>query len=558
MRVEPGARRGRPPSLSPRGRLVGVGAVALVAAGLAADRVDLLGYGIGAAALLFFAILGQYPVAVFIWRSALELAWRVERPAGDPALYPGRALTLSLELRNRAAYPIGSATLRPIASPSLETSEIAIDVAAAADVRVSTKLTPRAVGPAMLHGAVFEATDALGLTHIEAYFPSAIPLSIVPRPAAPLPAPAAVRLSGPERAQRSAARLAGQGGELRELREHRPGDPWKHIAWKATARRGRVMVREMERETQSAHLVLVDASGPMRDARPGRAPFDLAVELAARYARTALEAGDQLGLAMVDARILAQVPMSDRPGQRRFVTEALSGSASYDEDTTDISDAELCATVGRYLLMQEGVDARVRPPPIDDPKWARLIAAPSGELYELSRLVSATWEARERLRRAPSSARAPRAGDDQMSELRAFCRERAIPLPWRADRGRGVRGILQAFTALRGGHAPDRVLVLSTLDGLEPADGPAGMELAARLGEALARLRRRGARVLVVAPLVEEPGADPVAGLLALERERRAAAYEALGRRLGVPIAVSGDPLRFRWPRAAAARSRAA
>ena len=31
--------------------------------------------------------------------------------------------------------------------------------------------------------------------------------------------------------------------EIRELREHMPGDPFKKIAWKASARRGRLLVR---------------------------------------------------------------------------------------------------------------------------------------------------------------------------------------------------------------------------------------------------------------------------------------------------------------------------
>ena len=112
--------------------------------------------------------------------------------------------------------------------------------------------------------------------------------------------------------------------------------------------------------------------------------------------------------------------------------------------------------------MQDGEDTRVSPPPVDDLLWTRLIAAPSGELYELSKLVAAVRRARERGRGTSArGARLPRAGDPQMGELRAFCRDRALPLPPRLDRGRGMRGILQALSALRGGRTPDRVLVLS-------------------------------------------------------------------------------------------------
>ena len=33
--------------------------------------------------------------------------------------------------------------------------------------------------------------------------------------------------------------MRGEGDDLRELREHQPGDPFRKIAWKASARRGR-------------------------------------------------------------------------------------------------------------------------------------------------------------------------------------------------------------------------------------------------------------------------------------------------------------------------------
>jgi uncharacterized protein (DUF58 family) len=555
------ARRGRPPSLSRRGRWLGAGAMALIAGGVFGDRPDLLGLGLALVALLFVVLIGQYPAAVFIWRRYVELAWRIERPGDDGVIHPGRALRLVLELRNHAPRSLGRATLRPIVSPALETGPVIVQIDAHSDTNATTEVTPRAVGVALLHGASFELTDGLGLTSIEAYFPSPIALSVVPRLGGPLLAPSAARAAGPERPQRTAARLAGQGGELRELRDHRPGDPWKQIAWKATARRGRLTVREVERETQSAHLVVLDASGWMRDGRPGRAPLDVAVELAARYARTALDAGDQLGLMIVDGRVTSMVPVSDRPGQRRFVTEALSGAAGYDEDTTELSDAELCGTVGRYLLMQEGEETRVPPPPVDDPLWTRLIAAPSGELYELRRLIAAVRASRDRNRALGGRAlRPPRAGDPAMAELRAFCRDRAISLPPRLERGRGVRGMLAALATLRSGRAPDRLLVLSGFDGLDASDGALAAELVPAFEEALTRLRRRGSRFLLVAPLGpgQEAGGyeganadmsiDPVDELLSLERARRARELALLAARLGIAIRPCSDAIGFRWP----------
>ena len=55
-------------------------------------------------------------------------------------------------------------------------------------------------------------------------------------------------------------RRRGEGTELYELREHVSGDPFKRIAWKASARRGRLMVREFEREDRDIVWLILDAS----------------------------------------------------------------------------------------------------------------------------------------------------------------------------------------------------------------------------------------------------------------------------------------------------------
>src|SRR6185369_7267557 len=51
----------------------------------------------------------------------------------------------------------------------------------------------------------------------------------------------------------------GTGTELYELREHVSGDPFKRIAWKASARRGQLLVREFEREDRDVVWLVLDA-----------------------------------------------------------------------------------------------------------------------------------------------------------------------------------------------------------------------------------------------------------------------------------------------------------
>jgi uncharacterized protein (DUF58 family) len=51
----------------------------------------------------------------------------------------------------------------------------------------------------------------------------------------------------------------GSGTELLNLREYRPGDPLRTIHWKATARSGRMMVREMVEEVSAEVVLLVES-----------------------------------------------------------------------------------------------------------------------------------------------------------------------------------------------------------------------------------------------------------------------------------------------------------
>ena len=554
-------RRGRTPSLSRQGVLVAVTAVILGGVGAALDRPELLGLGIVTAGFLFTVVIAQYPAAVFIWRRHVELTWRVARPPGDGALHAGKALELTVQLRNWAPRNLGTATLEPVVSPALEVGPVSLAAVAGREVQTTLVLQPLAAGLALLHGASLRLTDPLGLTNIEAYFPSPIALPIFPRLALPLGPGAAPRAVGPERAQRASARQSGQGGDLRELRDHRPGDPWKQIAWKATARRGRLMVREVERETQTTHLYVLDVSARMRLGPRGDTPFDVGLELVSRLARGALNLGDRAGLVLVDERVVASVPPSDHSTQRRKLIDTLARSAGvHDEDRTELSDAELCATVARYLLLQEGDETRSPAPPVDDPRWSRLVAGPSGELYDLPKLVRAVEVSRHKHRHlahlGPSAL--PQAVEPSMAQLRRFCRERAIPLPLRTGAGRGAMGLHSVLQGLLK-QPPQRIVVVSLLDGLPGVTDLLGRPLEVALRAALAGLSRRGVRTSWVVPLVAPHAAVAEAReLLGLELDRQLVVARLLGARLGLPVQPCRDAARFRLETRVALRKTAA
>ena len=162
-----------------------------------------------------------------------------------------------------------------------------------------------------------------------------------------------------------------------------------------------------------------------------------------------------------------------------------------DEDLTELTDSELIAVVARYLLLQEGIDSRLRrAPPIDDPVWNELAASPSGELYDLRVVQQAVEAALERHKTEfPAAAAASDTG-----RLRLYCRLRGIELPARRspEAGRRARGLGAALERAAAARGSQRILVLSDLQGLEGDLLP--------VTRAIRLVRRRGHHLTFAAP----------------------------------------------------------
>jgi uncharacterized protein (DUF58 family) len=549
---------GRAPSLTRRGQAWALGAALLLLTGAAAGSWRVAALGVAQLAALIAFYVGFFPTSVLIWRRHLELLWRVERGQNGAGFFAGRPFGLTVTLRNRAPRPLGRARLRPFASSALTPpTALTMQLGAAHEATATTEVLAQRAGFWFLHGAAVEIQDTLGLCTVEAYFPSPLAVKILPRPSLRLQPPAERPQAGAphDRLGLHALRHRGLGGDLRELREHAPGDPFKQIAWKATARTGRLMVRELDTETLMTHWLLVDVAGTMREGRPGMARLDLAVDVAAAYARGALEAGDRVGLITFDGRIVGEARANDGAVHRLRIVERLTEAMSVvDEDLTELTDSELVATVARYLLLQEGMDARLRKaPPIDDPAWSEVAASPSGELYDLRVVQSAVTAALAR-------AKLPATGGELL-RLRAFCRLRGIELPYRrsAEAGRRARGLAAALERAAAARGTQRIVVLSDLHGLEDL-GP--------VPRALRLVRRRGHHLTVAVPQARiVPASDagaPAEAQLAAEifgwherRRERAAERRLMARGVRV-VPISAENAAALLTRATPGRARVA
>ncbi len=100
----------------------------------------------------------------------------------------------------------------------------------------------------------------------------------------------------------------GQGMEFREVRAYVPGDDIRSIDWNVTARTGEPHVKVMAEEREQTVILMVDMSGSMRFGSVSRLKNELAAELCAVLAFSAIKNNDKVGLIVFTNDIELYVP----------------------------------------------------------------------------------------------------------------------------------------------------------------------------------------------------------------------------------------------------------
>jgi uncharacterized protein (DUF58 family) len=120
-------------------------------------------------------------------------------------------------------------------------------------------------------------------------------------------------------------KLRGAGTEFESLREWTDGDAFRAIDWKATARRGKLMVAQHEVERSQNVMLLLDCGRLMTPRIDAARKLDYAVSAALSLATIAGLANDRVGLVAFAAEILAAgAPRSTR-ASIALLTDALYG-----------------------------------------------------------------------------------------------------------------------------------------------------------------------------------------------------------------------------------------
>jgi uncharacterized protein (DUF58 family) len=220
--------------------------------------------------------------------------------------YAGEPFNYTLVVTGRRVSVARLARFRdPLGGPKSE-SQLVARIPAKGTVRIPCVGAPLRRGPHPMPPVEWRSGFPFGLAECGRWLGDGAELLVYPArgrleqslasPAKPVAARAGVR------------RVTGVLTEdFRSLREYRPGDSLRRVHWRASAHRGRLHVRELERERFAPTLILLDSRipaglnaekppdpGALSEREQAEQGLELAVSFAAEVARLALRQGNNV------------------------------------------------------------------------------------------------------------------------------------------------------------------------------------------------------------------------------------------------------------------------
>jgi uncharacterized protein (DUF58 family) len=284
-------------------------------------------------------------------RSAgFEMRWH--EPERSLRVARGQSVTLHAEIINHDPRPVRCGALRALHDGNLivRVNPNCVEIPGQHSVTVSVVIEGARVGRHGIHGLSLDVSSGPQLFCVPLTFANPFGVEVLPKS---YQRRAHSALGGRSRRESPFGfprKNHGEGGEFSEIRDHQAGDPLKRIAWRASARRGKLLVRDYELQEHEVVWLVLDASVELWAGPAGSAPLDLAIDELSALADHHLSMGDSVGLVMVGARELKWLEPQSGPRALGKILEAVSfESHTLDADRSGLDEHEVAAWVLEHL-----------------------------------------------------------------------------------------------------------------------------------------------------------------------------------------------------------------
>jgi len=234
-------------------------------------------------------------------------ALRISRvPPGHFAL--GIRANLSYSIENRSPRPIRCGIIEtPARTLRFESDELVTVVPPQSRSTLARTVTPLFRGPDRLSTLYVWYENPLGLLRRRLRVAAAAPIRVFPDLAAVERYGKLHLRNRTIEAGLRRMKLRGAGTEFEALREWSDGDAFRTIDWKATARRGKLMVAQHEVERSQNVMLLLDCGRLMTPRIDDARKLDYAVTAALSFVTIAGLASDRVGLVAFAHEILSAI-----------------------------------------------------------------------------------------------------------------------------------------------------------------------------------------------------------------------------------------------------------
>lgn len=215
--------------------------------------------------------------------------------------------------------------LRDEPPPSFEMTgnEHRIDLDPGREQEFTYNITPFERGGEYFRGTFLRIECPLGLVWKEAKLPTEQPVRVYPNVLALrefdlLKQKGRLKELGIRR-----SRQRGLGTEFESLRDYAEGDDFRKIDWKASARRGKFIVRQFEQERNQSVLITIDVGRHMLAEVDGVRKLDRALDACLMLTHAAVLAGDLVGLLVYADTVIRYIPPKKGRSQMGIIIEAI-------------------------------------------------------------------------------------------------------------------------------------------------------------------------------------------------------------------------------------------